>query len=181
MRLLLDKEKIKKYRSISDFAPVNKVDNFIQEAQTVELRSVLGKELWAKVVEDISPLNYPALDAVIEPMLAYYAYARYLSVNQVSATAFGVVQKTSDFSQQINEKTLMRVVGQAREMAKVYEQDLIDFLNENADDYPEWKRKCAARSKNVGAIKISVAGDKEDYPDFVKDQVNKGLRRNGIY
>jgi hypothetical protein len=179
MRTLLTITQIKKYKTISDFAPSEKVNTFVNEAQFIELRNVLGQGLFDKVVENISPLNYPELDIQIEPMLAYYSYARYLSQNQVNATAFGVVQKRNEFSEPTSEKTLMRIVGQAREMGKAYERELIKFLNNNKENYPEWESTCERKEPNSGSIKMSAVGNKESVNDFVKNQINIG--NNVIY
>jgi hypothetical protein len=173
MRTLLTIAQLKKYRSISDYCKVEALNPFVNEAAIVELRNLLGKPLYNKFVEDISPLNYPALEPYIEPVLAYYSYARWLSKQQVNVTAFGVVQKRTDFSDAVNDKTLMRLVGEAREMAKVFEQDLIEYLNENPTTYPEWKQTCVKRSPNAGAIRIGAVGNDKDINDFVKEEVNK--------
>ena len=173
MRTLLTIAQLKKYRSISDYCKVDALNPFVNEAAIVELRNLLGKPLYAKVIEDISPLNYPLLEPYIEPVLAYYSYARWLSKQQVNVTAFGVVQKRTDFSDAVDEKTLMRLVGEAREMAKVFEKDLIEYLNENATTYPEWKQTCVKRSPNAGAIRIGAVGNDKDINDFVKEEVNK--------
>jgi hypothetical protein len=177
MRQIITANDIKKYRSISDFAPVGKITPFIMDAQIVELKNLLGKDLFLKVVENISPLNYPELDPMIEPILAFYSYQRYVVQSQTNVTAFGVVQKNTDFSTSATDKTISRITAQAREMAKVYEDILIEFLDENIDNYPEWKSRCNRKGKNSGTIGYSVVGDKKDINDFVKDEVNR-LGRN---
>ena len=173
MRNLLTIAQLKKYRAISDYCKPEALQPFVNEAAIIELRNLLGKPLYNKVVEDISPINYPALEPLIEPVMAYYTYSRWLSKQQVNVTAFGVVQKRTDFSDAISEKTLMRLVGEAREVAKVFEKDLTDFLNENVEQYPEWRLMCAHKSKNAGSIRISAVGDDKDINEFVKDEINK--------
>ena len=177
MRQIITANDIKKYRAISDFINPNKLNPFINEAQIIELENILGEELFLKVVEDVSPLNYPELDPLIEPILAYYTYSRYIPQSQVNPTAFGLVQKNTEFSTPVNDKTISRISAGPREVAKRYEEKLIKFLDENIDNYPEWKAQCNRKGKNSGSIGYSVVGDKKDINDFVKDEVNK-LGRN---
>jgi hypothetical protein len=72
----------------------------------------------------------------------------------------------------------------AKEAAAAYANRLIDFLNENSADYPEWGASC--HKPNVkGSIKISAVGDSKDYNEAVKDEVNRqslyGNNGNRIY
>jgi hypothetical protein len=174
MRTIITAEDIKKYRDISDYAPAAKLMPFIHDAQLSDLRQILGKPLWKKVVENVSPLNYPELDQHIIPVLAFYAYSRYVQQGQVNVTAFGAAQYNTDFSSATSEKTIARVTANAEQLALIYVEDLTEFLDKNAADYPEWKPKCGRKGKGGGTVRYSVVGNDIDINDFVKDEVNKG-------
>jgi hypothetical protein len=173
MRTLLTIAQLKKYRSISDYCKVEALNPFVNEAAMIELQNILGEDLYDKVIEDISPLNYPALEPFIEPILAYYAYARWLPKQAINVTAFGVVQKRTDFSEPVDAKTLFALAGNARENAKPFESKLVKYLNDNSTLYPEWKQTCVKRSPNAGAIRIGAVGNDIDINDYVKEEVNK--------
>jgi hypothetical protein len=184
MRQIITVENIATYRDITSNVPSKRVVPFINEAQDIDLRNVLGKDLFDKVVEDISPLNYPELDAYIIPCLSYWAYARIVRNNRATVTSNGVVQKNVDGSVQGNDQSVTFLITDAKEAAAAYANRLIDFLNENSADYPEWGASC--HKPNVkGSIKISAVGDSKDYNEAVKDEVNRqslyGNNGNRIY
>jgi hypothetical protein len=170
MRNIITIEDIKRYRPLTNNVAGGRIEPFITETQELDLRNLLGAELYDKVVEDISPLNYPELDELIVPVLAYRTYARLITHNRVTVTSNGVVNKTVEGSVQASTADVHAQVGLAKEAAVNYEERLVKFLNDNAKDYPEWK--CGG-SKTTGSIRISAAGDKVDYRDAVADEVNR--------
>lgn len=174
MRLIISLSNIQQYRPITENFYGKRIDPFIRESQDIDLRNLLGEDLFDKVVEDISPLNYPELDAYIVPVLCYRTYARLIQHNRITITSNGVVNKTVDGSVQASNADVTAQVSAAKEAAVNYENRLIKYLNKNSANYPEWK--CGGETGN-GTIRLSAAGDKVDYRDAVADEIN---RQSGV-
>lgn len=172
MRLIITTEDISTYRDLTSNIPTKRITPFIREAQEFDLRNLLGVELYDKVVDDISPLNYPNLDAYLIPCLSYWAYARFVKNNRATMTSNGVVFKNVDGSVQASDQAVGYLITDANEAAANYANRLVDYLNDNVADYPEWAKSCHCR-KVRGAVKISAVGDTTTVNDFVKNEANK--------
>ena len=139
---LINAADIRTYKTLSINIPDERIDPVIIEAQHFDLRKVCGKALYDKLVEEISPQNYLALTDIFMPFLAYRAYYRLLSSNQVTVTANGVVYKSNDYSTQVPVADLAAIKNHVLDGSKVYEQDFIDYMNltstDAATNYPEW-------------------------------------------
>lgn len=174
MRTIITISDIQQYRPITPNVAGGRIEPFIRETQEIDLRNLLGAKLYDKVVEDISPLNYPELDEYIKPILSYRTYARLIQHNRITITSNGVVNKTVEGSVQASTADVSAQVGMAREVAVNYENRLIEYLNCNASEYPEWK--CGGEKGN-GTIRLSAAGNNVDYRDAVADEIN---RQSGV-
>lgn len=162
-------------QDIIDFKPISinvnqakALNPFILEAQEFDIRSILGDSFYLAILDDLPALaNYGDLvngvqytfegnlyeTKGIKACLIYYSYARYLAnANQVS-TPSGMVSKTNDYSDPTSEKTLSRLIQQARSGAIHFQEQFIDYLNRNESLYPLWKNNCK-KPINKGSIKI---------------------------
>jgi hypothetical protein len=132
------------------------VPNII-EAQEYDLRPILGDNFFLDLVDDLtaspSLVLYSDLwngseytyggerykHEGIKTVLAYHAYARYLSGANIQSTATGFVHKTNQYSERVDDKSISRLIAQARSAAQVSESRVREFLNRNSSDYPLWK------------------------------------------
>jgi len=150
---LISVSDIQMFRAISDNVPEARLDPYIIEAQELDLYELLGKDLYLKLFTEVTPPTFPAtyfypeLKEQYAGFLCYSAYARLLSQNQTTVTAYGVVSKKTDFSVMVPEPTLQRTIQAARGSAQEYAKRLIDFLNDNSETYPEWKSCCHYRGR----------------------------------
>jgi hypothetical protein len=150
---LISVSDIQMFRAISDNVPDARLDPYIFEAQEMDLYELLGKDLYLKLFTEVTPQTFPAtyfypeLKNHYAGFLCYSAYARLLSQNQTTVTAYGVVSKKTDFSDLVPEPTLQRTIQAARGSAQEYAKRLITFLNDNSELYPEWKTCCNFRGK----------------------------------
>jgi len=158
---------IQTFRAISDNIPEERIDPYILEAQQFDLKGLIGKELYAKLFQEVTPATDPVtyVYANLKPeylgFLAYSTYARFLGQNQVTSTSHGVVMKKTDWSDNLTDQMLSRVIAQARSNATAYGVELVQFLNDNVNDYPEWRSCNQYRpttgnfggSPKIGAIK----------------------------
>ena len=60
--------------------------------------------------------------------ISYLAYARMLPNQPLNVTAFGVVQKTTNLSEPVDEKTLFRAANEARKIGLEYLRQAVDHL-----------------------------------------------------
>ena len=150
---LISVQDIQMFRAISDNVPEARLDPYIIESQELDLYELLGKDLYLKLFTEVTPATFPAtyfypeLKEQYSGFLCYSAYARLLSQNQTTITAYGVVSKKTDFSDLVPEPTLQRTIQAARGSAQEYAKRLIAFLNDNSELYPEWETSCNFRGR----------------------------------
>src|SRR5690606_22311446 len=68
-------------------------------------------------------INYQGL----KPVIAYHAYARLVQKHGMQITRFGLVQKDSEYSSNIDAKTVATHASDAITTARVYEDDFRMF------------------------------------------------------
>jgi hypothetical protein len=172
--LLIQPSDIKTYRAISVNIPDDRIEPFILEAQRFDLRKITGKQLYEKLIENISPVNYPELKEKYQAFLSYRTYWRLLMHNQITITSAGVVYKTNEFSQVVPYEELSGAKKSALDGSKEYEQEFIEFMNENSELYPEWKNSdCYChKSKVYGGVRIGVIGNKKTINQAANDILN---------
>jgi hypothetical protein len=145
----------------------------ILEAQDFDLRPILGDEFYFALVNDAP--SFETYDQLwngctytfggreythegIKAFLVYATYARYSADSATIATATGFVQKGSQYSEHISEKTVSRLVEQARSGSQVYADRFMLFLDRNKQDYPLWLQNCKQNKKFVAGVKIRQIG-----------------------
>lgn len=176
MEALISIEDIQVYKEISNNTDVTKkVDTYIIEAQEFDLRRVMGDELyldfidkrengWAekeeyKTLFDGGNYTYQGRTfsfAGLKAVLVYYAYARIIPNLNDQVTAFGLVNKTNEFSSRSEDKIIQRKVAQAISGAEVYQRQMIDYLNRNKSSFPLWKGTCT--ETKTGSFRITAIG-----------------------
>lgn len=183
--MLLTLAQIQPYKSITQNIAIAKLEPYIMEAQDIDLRLFLGDELYIELVNDfeVSPSLATQIyndlyngktytfggrtykHEGIVPILSYFTYARYVANSQVTSTKYGVVQKKNDFSDPLSEKTVSRLVQQARSQGIVYQERVKLFLDQNVFDYPLWR---GGRNRRKGSIRINAVGGNSSRKDRLK-------------
>lgn len=139
------------------------IDPVITEAQEFDIKPVIGSAMYLDLMNNLTASKYIELlegktytpngsaDAIhfcgLKMVLKYYVYARLLVVNGVKSTNSGFVQKTLENSERISGSQLTQMIAQTRSGAKVYENELRDFLCNYPTIYPLY---CAGFQKNKG-------------------------------
>ena len=82
----------------------------------------------------------------------YYAYARYILINQVNDTANGTVRKQNDWSVPTPLKEVNDISNKYRNMGKAAFESVQEFLCQNQVDYPKFdacncKKQCGCSGK----------------------------------
>ena len=173
---LITLEDINKYRPVSLHIDPARINPYILEAQYSDLRPVLNEVFYLdflKKVNDPTAPEYPAYQELLngkeyehdghlveypglKPMIAYYAYARFITKNPIHATRFGMMQKTVEQSTPVDYGLIKTNVNEARSLAVIYQNNLTLFLDRNIDTYPLWREgrdKKVIRRKGVGFFK----------------------------
>ena len=70
--------------------------------------------------------------------MGYLVYSRFIRNQNVNATAFGIVQKQGQFSDVVDEKTIVRTANDAEKIGLEYLRQVVDYINSNL---PENKKK----------------------------------------
>ncbi len=98
----------------------------------------------------------------------YYAYARYILINQINDTANGTVRKQNDWSVPTPLKEVNDISNKYRNMGKAAFESLQEFLCHNQSDYPKFdacncKKKCGCngvcncgKTKKITGFKFST-------------------------
>ena len=139
------------------------IDPVILEAQDFDVKVVLGDALFfdlmanqtaAKYIDLLNGIVYtptgetnPIRFAGLKEVLKYYVYARLLVTDGTKSTNSGFVQKTLENSERISGARLTQMIAQKRSGAKVYEDEMVAFLNNYPAIYPLYE--CGVR-KNQG-------------------------------
>ena len=129
---------------------VKQINPHILEAQNFDLRDLIGDEFYLDLIANIGDYTLLFnggtythngkgyyLDG-IKQYLVYCTYARYTANSGIIATPTGMVAKTSQYSDQVSEKTIARIVEQARSGASFCENSIRLFLDRKRVDYPFW-------------------------------------------
>jgi hypothetical protein len=147
---------------------------YILEAQNFDLRELLGDAFYLDLIADFTAL--PSLDKYdllfnggqytyqneiyyldgVKQYLVYSTYARYLANSNVISTATGLVHKTNQYSDKVEEKTIARLVSQARSGATFCEENIKKYLERNKASYPLFK--CDKNANFTNGIKIRNIG-----------------------
>jgi hypothetical protein len=157
---MIDKYLITK-EDILYFRPTAVLDDsaikpYIKEAQITDLKPVLndalfldfiqkfdqtGDSMYTKYRELLTGKSYTYRGKLIyfegvKPMLVYYALSRFVLNNPVQVTRYGVVHKSNAQSENVDPQTLRMFINELKSVAMTYQNNVIQFLEQNSSDYP---------------------------------------------
>jgi hypothetical protein len=153
---------IAKFEHIRNVRPIaenvddaKRLNPYIDEVEELIIIPALGAEMYKKI-ETTPEENKFVLEggfnddntiqlAGLYKAIGYLVYSRFVRNNNVNATAFGMVQKQSVFSEPIDEKTIIRIANDAEKIGMEYLRQAIDYLK---------KDNCEKKIKNHSRIKI---------------------------
>lgn len=171
---LIDESVIQQYRTISSSVnEAKRVTPFVYEAQVFDLKPLLGGVLYDDFVKNKALAKYVTLlngedylDASgysvhfegVAPVLAYFAFARFLENQQITITSHSVVTKDSPYSTPVDSKILSQRVSQARSGALAYWEGVAKYLCDKSTTYPLWGKEISGKPRTSGARISSVDG-----------------------
>lgn len=182
MNYLISLDDFKPYRPICENVDsIEKLDPYIKEAQMFDLMPLLGEALYYDMLKNLTVQKYQDLLHGIEYVntagntvefegikaaLCYWSYAQYIQNSGIHDTPYGPVSKRNEYSDAAPEKSIARLVTNARSSALVYWGQVKKYLTANYEDYPLWNSGgCSSVGGVSGGIKITAVGDDSYYGD----------------
>ncbi len=146
------------------------LNQHIEDAQKVDVQKLMGRDFFNDMIRNYTDTKYQALlnsgDYVyqgdtytnygLKSVITLYAYARYIVAGSQTDTPFGYIEKTNQ------DNSSARVdLDRKKTMAKSNEESAFqdwenvkDFLDRNATDYPLWNQSCIQKSGGFRFKKI---------------------------
>ncbi len=172
---LIQAAQIAPYNAISANINLAFLNPYIMEAQEFDLRPFLGEQMYLDLLSDFvaspslqvygnvyDPLQYIAPGSTynyqhdgLVPVLAYFAYARYVENAGIESNKFGLVAKKTDLSDPISSGERARRVASARSKAVIYQERLKLYLDLFRATYPLWR---SGISRKKTSFRITPVG-----------------------
>lgn len=173
--ILIGKGDIEAYAQVSILANVEKqLNHYILAAQNLDVKPFLGNAFWTDLMEKhredpykllLSGGTYTYNDVIysfsgLKAAIASYTYSRYVLTRNAQDTAFGIVNKTTDFSEPVSDKYLSLISNQHKMAGQAYLNEVDEFLKRNLSDYPLYKTESCneGKKRTKGSIRMTPAG-----------------------
>ena len=170
-KLIISPSNIVEFRPLAKDIPADRIMPYIQEAQQIDLKQLLGDALWLDFLNrfDVtadskyadyqkllvgSTYTYGTITLENPGLIGYMCYmtlARLYANNQISATKYGLVQKLNDQSQPLDAKAVQNAITELRSNALALQVDIIKFLSTNGTLYPLYAYQTGAAQGQNGA------------------------------
>jgi len=156
---------------MSQFIETKYTNAVIYDIQFQYVRPLLCDELYSELIEALQqspplPANLELLlngdELLFEGIRAYLCwqvYVEWLVVGSSKSTQTGMQKLVSQFSEQLSENQLGSLIQHARSKSDFYKCELLRFLSENKEDYPNACTNCDNLQSSNGVLNItSVQG-----------------------
>lgn len=159
---LITPETLKRYEDIAANIKPDRINVFIRKAQELDLKPFLGYALYydllksldadGNLIEDapqhykdllngseyLDEHGYIILHQGLQPVLAYFTFARFIETDAVHYTATGPVTKKYDNADALPAKDVVKLVQQQRSTANAYANEAERFLTDHQEEFPAW-------------------------------------------
>jgi hypothetical protein len=166
--LIINKVDIAEYKQVSRALSVEKSDEYIREAQEIDLRAILPAKFYADLVVNFQQAKYQTLihgttyvvDGItyefagLKAFMAYMAYARLVLTVDVVNTPFGLNRKLSQDSEPISHVQKRDIRDESRQTAMVYWDQVKAYIEANKETYPLYFEGCATSRTFLNRIRI---------------------------
>jgi hypothetical protein len=157
MPLITTITEIKKYLSIDINTRIESLQPFIDEAELLYMKDLLGSDFYDALVSDYDTdlSNMTADNQLIMPYVqrALSYYMAYLSINQMGVNFgdMGIQQQFGENSQPAPQWKVDKLMLSYIQQADIHAEKMLQYLEENAGDlvYPTWYNS-TANTKNEG-------------------------------
>lgn len=160
--LIINKVDIQDFKQVSRALSVEKSDEYIREAQEIDLRAILQAKFYADLIANYQNTAYQTLihggtyvvDGLtytfsgLKAFIAYMAYARLVMTVDVVNTPFGLNRKLSQDSEPISHVQKRDIRDESRQTASAYWEQCRLFIEANRDAYPYYFESGCSTSRN---------------------------------
>lgn len=156
--MLINKTDIAAKRQISKSVSDAKINPFIEDAELLDLKPLLGELFYSKIVQNpndfadlLGPKDYTFNDFQLRSpglkrVLIDFAYARYVMHGSQTDTPFGMVQKETQDSSPVSRTDKKENYKLHQQTAMQYWGEVVNYLNRHSDLYPLWgKSNCSTK------------------------------------
>ena len=158
---------IREFRPLSESFKTDDsyITSFIDEAEELDLKKLLGEQLYIDFNRNVTDAKYQTLldggnymrsgntfeytFSGIKEILSYYAYGRFLFFGSDLNTKNGVVKKSVERAVQLTRERKKELFKYNQRIALKKFQSTRDFLNNSKTVYPFWN-ECKTINKNTG-------------------------------
>lgn len=158
--MLIDKTEISKHREVSRSVRDDKINPYIEDAEYLDLKPLLGSELYFDLIKNkLDPKYIDLLQPKegehqgLSKVISLFAYGRYILFGSFTDTAFGFVQKSNQDSQPVGNEFKRNIHKQDQQAAISYFNEIAIYLDKNKDTYPLWRISCNV--SELGRFRIS--------------------------
>ena len=129
---------------IGGVVDADKLMQYIEIAQDLNIEPQLGTELYNKLQDDIINNTLAGdyktlLVDYIKPMLIHFAAAEFLAYASFTVANGGIYKHSSENSQPVSKEEVDFIIEKQRKTAKVYEERFNAYMCENASSkFPEY-------------------------------------------
>lgn len=162
MKNLILPAALQQYEDIAANIKPERIRSFILKAQELDIKPFLGYALYYDIVnqleddgsikdsapqhhkdllngcEYLDELGYVVLYQGLSPVLAYFAFSRFIEADAVHYTASGPVIKRYDNADALSSKDVTKLVQQQRSTANSYANDVERYLRDHKQNFPAW-------------------------------------------
>jgi hypothetical protein len=156
MQLLITKQDILDVKDISNHTTLERINEYIADAQTMDLCPLLGNGFYFDVLTNYASANYQTLingssfdvngctwiSEGLKRVLVEFAWGRYTYFGVYNDTPFGNVIKTTEWSQPTNDNSRKDIWKQNQQRANMYFESVSKYLDLNTDIFTKWKTSC---------------------------------------
>ena len=165
--MLIDRTDIAAYRELARGVKEDKINPFIQDAERLDLKPLLGSALYFDLVKNktadkyvdlLEPFDFTVNEITyahvgIKKILSIFSSGRYTLFGSFSDTSFGFVEKNYYDGKPVPFTSKKDVYKYDQQVATQYFAEIALFLDNNKDTYPLWKKGCEKRP--MGTFRIS--------------------------
>ena len=162
----IDRTEIARHREISKNVKEEKINPYIEDAQRLDLKPLLGEKLY-NAIDKASADHTLLLDGGeyeyngetydhpgLKKVLSIFTHARYVMFGSYTDTAFGFVEKASQDSRPVADAHKRSLYTQNQQTAAAYFNEVAIFMSRTS--YDLWKTSgCAPRRSGFNISKIS--------------------------
>ncbi len=167
---------LQRYEDIAANIKPERIKVFIQKAQELDLKPILGYALYYELIKNLdseghlkddAPQHYKDLLNIVlhqglQPVLAYFTFARFIEADAVHYTATGPVTKRYENADALPAKEVVKLVQQQRSTANAYANEAERFLMDHQEQFPAWHYNRKNKSSRQPGPRIRAV-DRSDF------------------